>query len=271
MEQELTAQTNESTEVETQDTATAVTEVEESVETESLAEETQTEQEPKEEPKPKQSAEENAEFARRRREQEQAERIAKAEESARVNAIIEAVGTNPYTHKPIEDADDVAHYLLMKRIEKDGGDPIEDFPQYLKKQAREEAEKLKEQETRTLNAKQDVIEFKTKYPNVDLNELAKDNSFDVFSEGKIGNLKLTKIYEQYLEFTNQLNTVKLKAQEEAVISKKAKEIASVGSLATAEDVTANTLYTLEQLKSMSVEEVEKNWDKVCKSKAILKI
>ena len=84
---------------------------------------------------PKQDSAKNAEFARKRREAEKEEAVKKA----RVDAIKEVLGTNPYTKKPIEDADDVEEYLLMKQIENDGKDPIADYPEYVKKQAREKS------------------------------------------------------------------------------------------------------------------------------------
>lgn len=222
-----------------------------------------------------QSAEQNAEFARRRREAETQEKIAAAKEEARVNAIIEAVGENPYTKKPIKDAEDVDQYLLMKKIANEGGDPIEDFPEYSKRQNAERAAAAKATAeagaAKVATATKDLTDFKAKYPTVDLQELAQDADFNVFCSGKLGNIPLTDIYDQYQGFKSRLVESVQKQKEDAAVSKKAKENAAVGSLASTDDAAANGLYTIEQLKSMSEEDIEANWEKVKKSQAALKL
>lgn len=222
-----------------------------------------------------QTAEQNAEFARKRREAEMQDKLAKAAEEARITAIIEAVGENPYTKKPIKDAADVDQYLLMRKIVNDGGDPIEDYPEYVKRQNAERAASAKAEAeagaAKVASAQKDVTDFKAKYPTVDLQELAKDTAFNVFCNGKLGNIPLTDIYEQYKVVQAEIAAKIQKQKEEAAISKKAKENAAVGSLANTDDAAANGLYTLEQLKNMSEDEIEANWDKVLKSKAALKI
>ena len=87
-----------------------------------------------------QTKEQNAENARRRREAERQQELKKAREET----IIETLdGRNPYTGEEMKDSEDVAEYLTMKRIEKEGGDPLSDFSKYAKKQNREAAEAAK--------------------------------------------------------------------------------------------------------------------------------
>ena len=63
-----------------------------------------------------QTPEENAEFARRRREEKRQSEI----KAARQDAIITALdGINPYTGKKISSSADVDEFLLMKKLHSD--------------------------------------------------------------------------------------------------------------------------------------------------------
>ena len=221
----------------------------------------------KEEKKAPQSAEVNSEFARRRREAEQQEKIRKAEENARTKAVIEAVGINPYTKEPITDAEDVDQYLAMKQIEKEGGDPVADFPKFIKKQKAEKEAAATAEADRVAAQKKDIEDFQAAYPDVKLQDLANDTDFNTFCDGKLGNKPLKDIYASYLAFRAKLiGDGEKKAQQKAV-SKKAKESASVGSLANTGGDSDDGLYTIEQIKKMSQDEIEANFDKVQKSLA----
>ena len=80
--------------------------------------------EPKREAKT-QTKEQNSENARRRREAERQAELKKVEAETREKAIIEVLnGKNPFTNEPMKDHADVEEYLLMKEIEKNGGDPV---------------------------------------------------------------------------------------------------------------------------------------------------
>jgi len=231
------------------------------------AAETKQEEEDK---KPKQTKEQNSEFARQRREAERLEAIAKAKDEARIQAIIEGVGTNPYTEKPIENKEDVEEYLLMKRIEREGKDPIQDYPSYIKKQ-KSEIEINKSSEEKDLEAKRkDLVDFKTAYPDVDLDELSSDEDFDLFCKGKLGKEPLKDIYKDYLDYNERVLKKNEKKLEEKAIELQARANSSVGSrdVPQAEE---NDVYTLEQLKSMSTEDMIKNWAKVEKSRKLLKV
>lgn len=97
-------------------------------------------EEPKSETKT-QTKEQNSENARRRREAERQAELKRVEAATREKAIIETLnGKNPYTNGEMKDHADVEEYLLMKEIEKNGGDPLADFSKYQKEKQRKKAE-----------------------------------------------------------------------------------------------------------------------------------
>ena len=270
-EVEETPETSEKTEEPAKSNDTAVAEGgAEQKQTEPIKTETSEKDNGESAKKAAQTAEQNAEFARKRREAETQEKLSKAKEEARISAIAEAVGTNPWTKEPITDAEDVEQYLLMKKIEKDGGDPIQDFPKYSKRANAERAVNAKAEADKVVSQKKDIEDFKAKHPDVDLQTLAKDTDFDDFCDGRLGSKSLSDIYDQYTALKARIEGSVQKQAKEAAISVKAKEIASVGSLENTGEA-AEGLYTLEQLKNLSEEDIEANWEKVKKSKIKLKI
>lgn len=226
-----------------------------------------------------QSKEENAKFAKERREREQKQKATKDKEAeaqrkreleeVRFNAIKETLGgVNPYTKEKIEDRYDMEEYLTMKEMENKGLDPLQDYASYLKQKQRNESiesEKKAKEKSKEDWIKNDRKEFFDKYPDVNFETLAKDDMFKMFAQGKIGNMSMASIYEGYKEV-------------QATIDKKAKEVAkrlvankqaSPGALSTSSDVP-NAFYTLDELKKLSKEEVRRNYDKVIASQKRLK-
>lgn len=226
-----------------------------------------------------QSKEENAKFAKERREREQKQKATKDKEAeaqrkreleeVRFNAIKETLGgINPYTKEKIEDRYDMEEYLTMKEMENKGLDPLQDYASYLKQKQRNESiesEKKAKEKSKEDWIKNDRKEFFDKYPDVDFETLAKDDMFKMFAQGKIGNMSMASIYEGYKEV-------------QATIDKKAKEVAkrlvankqaSPGALSTNSEVP-NAFYTLDELKKLSKEEVRRNYDKVIASQKRLK-
>lgn len=233
------------------------------------AKETDTEQ-PKETKIP-QSKEQNSIFARQRREKEEAERLAKAKEEARIQAVIDTLGgINPFTNEKMVDAEDVEEYLLMKKIESDGNDPLEKYPSELKNQKREqekaEAAKRAEQEA----AKKDIEDFMSKYPNVTLQDLEKDEAFNSYVEGKLGKKSLSELYASYLGFRDSITKSQEAAKKEAEILGKAQQNSAVGSATTPTPADDDT-YTFEELSKLSASEIDRNWKKVERSKKKLNI
>jgi len=208
----------------------------------------------------------NAEEARKRREREKQEAIDKA----RLDAIKDLYDVNPYTNEPIESEDDIEEFKIMRKIEKDGGDPITDYHKYLKKYNKEKAQQIEERTKAEEHTQKDIEAFRTAHPEVQLNDVLKDEDFAIFSEGKIGNVPLTKIYEDFQKFVGKYKSDTDKAKEEA--EKKAKEEAArklaqqqatPGSLGGG--AAPKELYTLDQIDKMSVKEVKANLEKVNKS------
>jgi len=72
-----------------------------------------------------------------RRAKELAEEKKKAEREAYLKGIKMALGDrNPYTDKPIIDEEDLEEYEIMKKLDEQGKDPVEDYSDYIKEQKR---------------------------------------------------------------------------------------------------------------------------------------
>lgn len=213
----------------------------------------------------------NAEEARKRRERERQEEIDKAKREVRVQTVIETIGVNPYNDKPIKDEDDVETYLIMKKIADEKGDPIKDYPDYVKTNKKEILKKQEEQRQREEQAQKEVDEFQAAHPDVKIEDLLKDEDFNLFADGKIGRLPLNKVYEDYLKFTSKYST---KTEQEKKIAKEeaerkaaeaiAKSKATPGSLGGSTQ-SNQEYYTSDQLDKMSPKEIDANWDKVLRS------
>jgi len=216
-----------------------------------------------EESSKRQSREDNRKYAEMRREKERQEKERQEiERKAYRKGLIEAInGVNPYTNKKIEDDFDVEEYMTMREIEKDGLDPVADYSAYLKKKKRLETAPptsgVRSQEWLENDARQ----FLQKYPEVNLETLLDDKLFVKFSDGKLGNQTLARVYEDYTELMETLNAETDKKIRLAVARSKS----SPGSVETGKKTEDSTYYSWEQLQKMSTEEVDKNYDKVMKS------
>ncbi|MGN0789589.1 MAG: hypothetical protein ACI4MY_06580, partial [Christensenellales bacterium] len=207
-------------------------------------------------PQRPQSKEENSKFARQRREAEQKAKIEKAREEARIEAIINFAKTNKFTGEKLEDAEDVALYEAMIEYEANGGDPVDDMAKIfksLKAKTKAETESKASQQEQT---KKDIEEFKKAYPNADLNSLLADSRFEKFAKWKLGNMPLSEIYADYQELFQVSKTNETKKETVAK--------PSVGALK-GQSSNAPKYLTIEQIKNMSDEEIEENYDLVKKS------
>lgn len=203
-----------------------------------------------------QSKEQNAEYARKRREAERRAEI----ERVRMETIIEATGgINPYTNEEIKDKADVEEYLLQKKIDKEGGDPITDYSKYQKKQRRDEDGRAEKEKATEQWYAEDRANFVKKYPDINISSLSRDARFMDYADGKIGKKPLADIYAGYLKFT--------KADEKTADAKEiaaqmiANKKASVGALSTSE-TTDKHFFTKEQVDKMTYADVEKNYDDI---------
>lgn len=184
---------------ETTETTEKVEEVEEGKQDENKTEESDND---------KQSLEDNkyARLARKQAEEKAKKEIEKAKKEAYEQGLAQGkvqsyIGrTNPYTGQKINDEYDVQEYLDMYDIDSKGEDPITGYRQLQKDKARKEAEdKLKAEEKQKQDKwfEDDTKEFVDKYSEAKLQELSKDEDFNLFASGKIGKVPLSNIYEDY--------------------------------------------------------------------------
>lgn len=232
-------------------------------------EEGKTEEGGKPKGKKTQTSKENAENARRRREQEHRNALEAAAREARVEAIIDAHdGKNPYTGEPMKDAHDVAVYETMKRIEKNGGDPVKDFAKASAEDARKaEATRTQADADRKWYA-DDLAAFRKAYPDVDEQELLSDPDFAEYAEAQVmAKVPLAKIYGGYEKLRAKFQKEADQKAEEAkdgAARALANARAGVGSKAGSGTIQ-NDYFTPEQVDKMTPEEVEQNLDKIHKS------
>ena len=161
----------------------------------------------------------NAEYARKRREQEEAERKKReAELRAEIEKEVKLgmYKKNPYTNEPIVDEEDLKQFEIQKALDDEGKDPIADYPKRVaelnRKAKLEEKKKLEEEAKEKENLTKDLMDFKEKYPKVDLRELADDKDFIEFSNGKTGRWTTAEIYEAYLS-KKEMDSLKNKEKE----------------------------------------------------------
>lgn len=233
-------------------------------------EEGKTEEEDKPEGKKPQTAKENAENARRRREQEHRNALEAAARKARVKAIIDAHdGKNPYTGEPMKDAHDVAVYETMKRIEKNGGDPVKDFAKASAEDARKaEATRTQADEDRKWYA-DDLAAFRKAYPDVDAQKLISDPDFGEYAEAQVkAKVPLATIYGGYeklrAKFQKEADQ-KAEAAKDGAARALANARAGVGSASGSRQAPNGGFYTRAQVESMTPAERERNMDKIIDS------
>lgn len=219
--------------------------------------------------KKKQDSATNAEFARQRREREKAEEKAKQE----LEFYKREIGINPWTDQPIEDADDINEYRLMKQIEKEGGDPLNDYAKRLKLQRKEKKEQKENkasnasfseltEEQQQARVNDEITEFSSQYPDVNVSELFENEGFMDFAGEYLGKVPLTVAYSMYQK------SASFKQAQNDAITKKATQLAnsqvSVGALSSA-GKAEDGYFTKEQVEKMTQAEVDKNLDKIKES------
>jgi hypothetical protein len=233
-------------------------------------EEGKTEEGDKPEGKKTQTSKENAENARRRREQEQAQRIEAASRKARVDAIIDALdGKNPYTGEPMKDAHDVAVYETMKRIEKSGGDPVKDFARASAEDARKAEATRTQADADSKWYADDLAAFRKAYPRVDVQKLIADPDFREFAEAQVqAKVPLAQIYGGYEKLRAKFQKEADRKVEEAkdgAAQALANARAGVGGKAGSADNLGGVFFTPEEVKRMTPAEIEKNREAIRKS------
>lgn len=194
-------------------TANTVEETTESTENVEKGEET-TEPAETQAEKPVQSDEDNSKFrlARIKAEKEAEKKIEQARKEAYEQGLKQGkvetyIGKqNPYTGEIINDDVDVQEYLDMYQLDSKGEDPINGYRELQKKKAREEAEqriKADEEAKQKQWYENDTKDFLDKHSSEKLQELMKDEDFNLFAEGKIGKIPLSQIYDGYQKLINK--------------------------------------------------------------------
>lgn len=111
---------------------------------------------------------------------------------------------------------------------------------------------------------EDRNKFLEKYPQIQSEELFRDQNFIKYANGKVGQESMIEIYDSYRTLCEQIEKSVLEKAEKEFAQRISKANATPGSL-TANNQTADSLYTLEELKNMSRKSIEANWDKVQRS------
>lgn len=150
---------------------------------------------------------------RREREAREAAIRKQIEEDAYRKGIMDAVGKeNPYTGEAITDKSDVEEYLTMRELEKEGKDPIADYPKALRAKRKAQEDAAKQEETRV----REVSEFTENFPDVNLTELLSDPAFGKFAGKRVQHESLTNVYRDYLSFVGEVKAdTEKKAQVKA--------------------------------------------------------
>lgn len=237
MEEEVTSVNN--PEVAEQEESVESTDVEETTEqtevettnnegqTETTEEQTETEESKEGETKEPQSKEDNSKYrqARIKAEKEAEKKIEAArkeayEQGLKQGKVQSYIGKqNPYTGKEILDSYDVDEYLDMYELDSKGQDPIEGYIELQKQKAREEAEKkikADEEAKRQKWYQDDTNNFLEKYSEQKLQELKEDKDFLSFAEGKIGNVALAEIYENYKKLISKFENKSIETAKQIV-------------------------------------------------------
>ena len=232
-------------------TVDEVVEAEETTEQSDVGDDVETTEkteEPQAETKEPQSDEDNSKYrlARIKAEKEAEKKIEQArkeayEQGLKQGKVDSYIGRqNPYTGKEIKDNYDVQEYLDMYELDSKGQDPIDGYRELQKQRARDEAErkiKADEEEKQKQWYADDTKDFVDKYSSEKLQELTKDEDFNLFANGKVGKVPLAQIYEDY----------------QKLIGKYEKK-----SVETAKQIVANNTTTPGGIEETEVQEF--NWD-----------
>ena len=190
----------------TTNTTENVEETSETIETEGDNEKASQEDNQQEEAKQTKEDNKYARLARKQAEEEAKKKIEQARKEAYEQGLKQGkvqtyIGKqNPYTGETIKDEYDVQEYLAMYELDSKGKDPISGYRELQKQKYREEAEKkvkLDEEEKQKKWYADDTKDFLDKYSQEKLQELSKDEDFNLFASGKIGKVPLANIYEDY--------------------------------------------------------------------------
>jgi hypothetical protein len=177
----------------------------------------------------------DAKAAQKRIEREAKEKALR-EKIARENyqkGLIDAVGgKNPYTGKDMKDSLDVEEFLIMRDIEKNGGDPITDYAEAQKERKRQAQEESNAETAKAEQIQDELRRFKLNYPDVDVSEVLSDKRFAKFAGKRIEKGEgLNDVYADFISFTADIDSEAKQKAEVKAFNANAKRKASPGSLA----------------------------------------
>jgi hypothetical protein len=182
------------------------------------------------EKKPLNKRERNREKAKQRREQREKEL-----HNSYLNGVKTATGNvNPYTNTKMETDEDVQDYLTMKEMEAEGLDPTDsrDYIKFTREKQKKEMAETKAQEEANLKYRTELLEFKTKYNDVDIENLV--NNDQSWKSLILPQIQQGKSLLEAYEAVNTLISKSVNERVETLADEKAKKqvqnsLASVGS------------------------------------------
>lgn len=197
--------------------------------------------------KPLNKREYNREKAKQRREKREKEL-----HNSYLKGVKTATGEiNPYTNMKMETDEDVQDYLDMKEMESQGLDPTDsrDYIKFMRdkqKVREEEARKVAEENQRKEESnnkfQKELMEFKTKYSDVDIVNLVNNDS--MWGNLIIPQIESGKTLTEAYESVNNLINKSINERVDTLADEKAKkqvqnQFASVGSQTIGEDMQDN--------------------------------
>lgn len=94
------------------------------------------------------------------------------------------------------------------------------------------------------------------YPDVSVEELAKDPLFDEYAQGKIGTIPLKDIYAGYRSYIGKIEAAARSAAESELLVKTARAAAATGPLKDMSSKQSDDMLTIDQLRAMTPEQIE---------------
>lgn len=126
-------------------------------------------------------------------------------------------------------------------------DAEEETPQEVKEEPKVEEVEQKPKETNVNRLGEQLVEFKRKYPDVELQQLDEDKAFKRFIDGKLlGSKHFTALYEEFIDFKAELTGVETQAIQRNYI----KAQSSSGS-STSTSTTTGDIFSEEEMRQLS--------------------
>ena len=169
----------------------------------------------------------------KRLERERKEREEKLKKDAKLEAELGLVKRNTYTDTEIKDEEDLEIFKMMKKIDEDGGDPVNDLPKAIaekNRKAKEEAKRLEEEKANENKKVQEEISgFHSRHKDITIEYLTSIGFDKVVDDPKYDGFSYA---ERVYDFINSYNSAKKKSDDEKdkkVIDESSKKMTKVPS------------------------------------------